>query len=58
MLPPNYTYQAKITQKSKRLKDGRTHPWRGQGPSSKQARDINTKADITIPNHAAMGIRK
>lgn len=51
-------YKDKITPANKRMKNGKTHPWRARvGTSREQKRDINNR-EVTIPFNHTMGIKR
>lgn len=58
MLPPNRKFQESITPKSKRMKNGKTHPWKARGPTTAEYKEGISKSEAVVAHHSTMGIKK
>lgn len=50
-------YKDRITPANKRMKNGKTHPWRSRGGTTKQHKQDATKQQQVIPFTSNMGVK-
>lgn len=53
----NNEYKDRITPKNKRLKNGKTHPWRSRGATTKQLEEDRIRNQQVISFTANMGVK-